>query len=107
VAGATGWWGSWEGLTPDIGILNWNGGDAPKTRQASLRFFAERGHRQILCGYYDVPHDKVAPDITRWLQNAQSVKAGVDGVIYCTFANNWQETGTFIQAARAAAPADK
>jgi hypothetical protein len=105
VAGATGWWGSWEGLPPDVGILNWNGGDDAERRRGSLRFFAERGHRQVLCGYYDVPHEKVGPNIVRWLRDAREVDAKVDGVMYCTFGNNWQETETFIRAALTAASA--
>ena len=40
---------SWEGLDPDVVILNWNGA----RKEASLRFFAARGHRQIVAGYYD------------------------------------------------------
>ena len=101
VAGPTGWWGSWEGLPADVGVLNWNGGDDQKIRQATLRFFAERGHRQVLCGYYDVPHEKVGPNIVRWLQDAQTVGAKVTGVAYCTFGNNWQEMETFLTAVRA------
>lgn len=45
------WEGSWEGLTPDIGIANWYRDGGLDT----MRWFAERGHRQILCGYYDDP----------------------------------------------------
>ena len=43
--------GSWEGLPADLGMINWNSGK-PK---ASLPWFADRGHRQILAGYYDGP----------------------------------------------------
>lgn len=42
--------GSWEGLDPSVTILNWNGGKLAK----SARFFADRGHKQVIAGYYDV-----------------------------------------------------
>ena len=42
--------GSWEGLSRDVIIANWNGGKA----RESLAFFAGRGHRQLIAGYYDV-----------------------------------------------------
>ena len=42
--------GSWEGLSRDVIIANWNGGKA----RESLAFFDGRGHRQIIAGYYDV-----------------------------------------------------
>ena len=41
--------GSWEGLAPEVILANWNGGKA----KASVDFFAKRGHRQLLAGYYD------------------------------------------------------
>jgi hypothetical protein len=71
--------GSWEGLSRGTMIANWNGGKAA----ASLRFFADRGHRQILAGYYD------ADDLSgfrNWDEAAKSVK-GVNGFMYTT----WQQ----------------
>ena len=41
--------GSWEGLPPELVLMNWNGGK----RAESLAFFAGRGHRQLIAGYYD------------------------------------------------------
>jgi hypothetical protein len=41
--------GSWEGLSKATTVANWNSGKA----RESLDFFAGRGHRQILAGYYD------------------------------------------------------
>ena len=43
------WTGSWEGLDKDVVIVNWNYGK----RDESLKFFADRGHRQLIAGYYD------------------------------------------------------
>ncbi len=41
--------GSWEGLPADVVIANWNGGKA----RESLKWFADRGHPQVIAGYYD------------------------------------------------------
>src|SRR5258708_28943246 len=43
------WTGSWEGLGKDVIVLSWNHGK----RDGSLKFFADRGNRQMLAGYYD------------------------------------------------------
>ena len=40
---------SWEGLAPGVIIANWNGDKAAE----SLKFFADRGHSQVIAGYYD------------------------------------------------------
>jgi hypothetical protein len=44
------WTNSWEGLSKDTIIANWNGG---KKSAESLKFFADRGHEQLIAGYYD------------------------------------------------------
>ena len=41
--------GSWEGLDKDVVIVPWYF----EKRDASLKFFAERGHHQLIAGYYD------------------------------------------------------
>lgn len=84
------WAGSWEGLPPDVGIVNWNFDG----RKKSLPFFAGRGHRQILAGYYDG-----APDTIReWLQDAAGVH-GIDGVMYTTWMQKYDDLEAFARAA--------
>jgi hypothetical protein len=41
--------GSWEGLPKDVAVANWNSGKAA----ASLKWFADRGHAQVIAGDYD------------------------------------------------------
>lgn len=82
------WYGSWEGLDREVIIANWRRGEAD-----SLRFFAERGHRQILCGYYD--EDPRA--ILRWLELAKDVP-GVIGVMYTTWEKDYDDLEAFSQA---------
>ncbi len=80
--------GSWEGLDPAVKIANWNFDH----RDESLKFFADRGHRQLIAGYYDNP----LGDLTKWLDSA--VKAGnVDAVMYTTWQNNYSDIERFAE----------
>ena len=85
--------GSWEGLDPAIRIANWNFGK----RDASLAFFAGRGHKQILAAYYDAADPKA--QLTSWLDSAAKVR-GVDGVIYTTWRQNYKDLEAFARALR-------
>jgi hypothetical protein len=84
--------GSWEGLSKDTLIMNWNSGK-PKE---SLDFFAKRGHGQILAGYYDGNPNA----IKGWLATAKALGgAKVEGVMYTTWANNYSQLEAFAKAA--------
>lgn len=80
--------GSWEGLDPSVIIANWNSGKPAD----SLAWFADRGHRQILAGYYDEPPEK----ILEWLKVAGGIR-GIDGVMYTTWENNYADVERFAQ----------
>jgi hypothetical protein len=87
--------GSWEGLPSSVTIANWNGGKA----RPSLEFFAGRGHRQLIAGYYDV--DDLS-GFTPWDAAAKDVK-GVDGFMYTTWSAKFkllEEYGRAMRAAR-------
>lgn len=86
------WSGSWEGLAPAVTVVNWNAD--PAKRRDSLAHFAKRGHHQILAGYYDA--DPTA--IRGWLADAADVP-GVDGVMYTTWADRYDDLERFAQAA--------
>jgi hypothetical protein len=75
------WKGSWEGLPKDVIIANWNGGKAT----ASLKFFADRGHPQVIAGYYDGD----LSNFTNWDAAAKGVP-GVRGFMYTTWAHNFE-----------------
>jgi hypothetical protein len=85
--------GSWQGLAPQVILANWNGGKA----EASLRFFADRGHRQVIAGYYDSGID----NFRKWDQAARGVK-GVDGFMYTTWRANYSDLDAFGKAMRRA-----
>ena len=82
--------GSWEGLSKDVIIMNWNLG---KLRE-SLQFFAGRGHKQIIAGYYDsdVSHLK------NHLAAARDVP-GVIGVMYTTWRKKYEDLEAFARIA--------
>lgn len=73
--------GSWEGLDRSVLVANWNGGKA----KASLDFFAARGHRQIIAGYYDADDNFAAWDA------ASAGVPGVDGFMYTTWLNRYAD----------------
>ncbi len=80
--------GSWEGLDPKTIIANWNFDH----RDESLKFFADRGHRQLIAGYYDRPPENVR----KWLDSAMKVK-GVQSVMYTTWSNNYSDLERFAE----------
>ena len=89
------WADSWEGLSKDVVVVNWNF----DKRDQSLKFFADRGHRQVIAGYYDVAPAEVAPKTRQWLDSAAKV-TGVVGVMYTTWENNYAQLEAFAQAAK-------
>src|SRR6266850_6693122 len=80
--------GSWEGLDKDVIIVPWYF----ERRTESLKFFADRGHRQVIAGYYDHKPEQLKD----WLQAAEGV-SGVVGVMYTTWEHNYSNLETFGQ----------
>lgn len=70
--------GSWDGLNKEVIIVPWYF----EKREASLRWFGGRGHRQVIAGYYD----HAPEEIRQWLEAARGTE-GVAGVMYTT----WQQ----------------
>jgi hypothetical protein len=75
--------GSWKGLDPGIGIVNWHGGLKGK----NCKFFADLGLKQILSGYYDGDEDGTA--IAEWLQDTKGIPRIV-GAMYTTWEDKYQ-----------------
>jgi len=82
------WHGSWKGLAKEVTVVNWHGHNPG--RAESLKYFADRGHRQILAGYYDGPPERIAD----WLQDAGRL-TGVIGVMYTTWRQNYDDLERF------------
>jgi hypothetical protein len=73
---------SWQGLHQSVTVMNWNFGK----REKSLNFFATRGNRQIIAGFYDEPLE----NITLWLESARKVP-NIDGFMYTTWKNDYSK----------------
>jgi hypothetical protein len=82
--------GSWEGLPQDMIIVNWNSGKPAQ----SLPFFAERGHVQVLAGYYDGQPDR----IREWLAAGRDLN-GIRGVMYTTWRGDFSQLEAFAEHA--------
>jgi hypothetical protein len=91
------WTNSWEGLDKDVVIMNWNHGE----REKSLKFFADRGHKQVIATYYDDPS---LESTKRWLATAKG-HPSVEGFMYTTWTNNYDHIETFAEAVTGAPPA--
>ena len=83
--------GSWNGLEKDVIIVPWYFGK----RGESLKFFADRGHQQLIAGYYDAKPEQV----TQWLEAAKNVE-GVIGVMYTTWQHQYTDLERFAELIR-------
>jgi hypothetical protein len=84
---------SWEGLDKSVVIVNWNAGKA----EQSLKFFAERGHPQVIAAYYDT--DDVKAELERWFKAAGGI-SGVRGFMYTTWRNDYKDLEKFAEEVR-------
>ncbi len=85
---------SWLGLDRDVIIVPWYF----EKRNESLKFFADRGHRQVMAGYYDGAPE---PNAQGWMTAAKSAPS-VEAIMYTTWNADYSKLETFIQAAKAA-----
>jgi hypothetical protein len=85
--------GSWEGLEKEVIVMPWHF----SKRAESLRFFADRGHRQVIAGYYDARPERIAD----WIAAGKGLP-GVLGVMYTTWENKYGDLEAFARAADAA-----
>lgn len=79
--------GSWEGLDSDVVIVPWYF----EKRSQSLEFFARRGHKQVIAGYYDSRPERIVD----WLTAAKPVSESVIGVMYTTWKNDYKDIEKF------------
>ncbi len=88
--------GSCDGLPPDVTIVNWNFDGRAK----SLPYFAQRGHRQILAGYYDGDPRR----ITDWLRTGGATNR-VAGAMYTTWRGRYDALEEFARSGWGETPA--
>lgn len=84
--------GSWEGLDPGVRVACWYF----EKRDESLGFFAKRGHKTILAGYYDA--DDVGANVRGWRDAAAKVQ-GAEGLIYTTWRGEYKDLEAFAKFA--------
>jgi hypothetical protein len=77
---------SWEGLDPQVIVVNWNF----EKRSKSLKFFADRGHKTLIAGFYDGPLE----NLDRWLESARDAR-DVVGVMYTTWNHDYRQLEAF------------
>lgn len=80
--------GSWEGLDKDVIIVPWHF----SKREESLRWFAGRGHRQLIAGYYDHAPERIRD----WLATARQFDRIV-GVMYTTWERRYGDLERFAE----------
>ena len=68
--------GSWEGLSPDVGIVNWSSG-----KLDSYQFFAKHGNQQILSGNNPTK-------LGEWLDSFKDLP-GIAGIMYTTWTGDF------------------
>ena len=86
------WDGSWEGLPKDVIILNWYS----PTREG-IGFFADRGHPQVLCGYYDQrTTEKMKQNIHKWMTVSEGAP-GIRGFMFTTWGRRYQYMKEYFQ----------
>ncbi len=85
--------GSWLGLPSDAIIMNWN----LLRLSTSTNFFAGRGHRQIIAGYFDSRNG--ARSASNELSATQGV-SGIVGLMYTTWFDNYTELENYAAATR-------
>ena len=83
------WTGAWEGLDKDVVVMNWN----HDKRKESLKFFADRGHKQIIAGYYDDPSLRSTRE---WLESTGDEKS-VIGYMYTTWQRDYSQMEAFAK----------
>lgn len=76
--------GGWEGLDKQVVILNWS------DRIESYSWFARRGHKQVIAGYYDGEEPKIAD----WLPKVRE-RAAVTGAMYTTWRHDYTQLEAF------------
>lgn len=81
--------GSWKGLPSDVIIANWNLDKGAK----SLKWFSDRGHSQILAGYYDSD----IGNFKKWNEASRGIPK-VIGFMYTTWDNNYADLERYGRA---------
>ena len=83
------WDGAWDALPSDVIVMNWYA-----ATKDSIKWFADRGNKQVLCGYYDTTDLKA--NIRKWMEVSEG-SPGVIGMMYTTWRRNFEPLAEFFQ----------
>ena len=82
--------GAWEGLDKEVIIVPWYF----EKRAECLKFFADRGHKQLIAGYYDSKPERIVD----WLAAGKATPGSVIGAMYTTWENKFGDLEAFSRA---------
>lgn len=86
------YYGCWKELPPEVRIANWYSPD-----KLNPVWFEQRGHKQIMCGYYDT--DDLKGNIDRWMKVTDGVD-GIVGLMYTQWTTGHERMKEFFELAR-------
>jgi hypothetical protein len=86
------YYGCWKELPAEVNIANWY---APS--RLSPVWFEQRGHKQIMCGYYDNPNLKA--NIASWMERTRGVD-NVIGIMYTNWSTGFDLMEEYFRLAR-------
>jgi hypothetical protein len=84
------WDGAWDGLPKDVVMINWNG---TENAAESLKWFAGRGHKQVIAGYYDGDPKE---NLDMWMKASAGV-SNVIGMMYTTWTPRYEKMPEFFR----------
>lgn len=78
--------GAWKALRKEVTVVNWN----LNQRRKSLKWFAQRGHAQVIAGFYDRPQSTIRSG----MQDSREVP-NLAGAMYTTWTGNYEHLESF------------
>ena len=78
--------GSWKGLDKDVIVATWNF----TAHKQSLRWFASRGHLQLVAAFYD----RGVAEMKEWIEAAAGIP-GIAGAMYTTWHDDYSHLDNF------------
>jgi hypothetical protein len=87
--------GAWVGVPENVTIMNWN----QERLRESLQFFAGRGNRQVIAGFYDPQDHNGEAAARRELEKATGIRR-LAGMMYTTWADDYSQLENYARGAR-------
>ncbi len=86
------WDGGWEGVPNNVTMFNWYSPD-----DKTVKFFADRGTPQILCGFYDATAvSQMKQNISTWMKVTKGYPL-IFGFMYTTWQHNYAQLDEYFK----------